>query len=85
MTVSTPSTYKDVQTRARQSRGTSGEAIYALVADALVMRHSGGGVLLDVGCGTGSLWRHLNARFDRYLGADVVRYEEFPEDGGYSG
>jgi 2-polyprenyl-3-methyl-5-hydroxy-6-metoxy-1,4-benzoquinol methylase len=50
-----------------------------MIARALEGRHPGGGALLDVGCGTGNLWPFVRDRFDRYLGADVVRYEEFPD------
>jgi 2-polyprenyl-3-methyl-5-hydroxy-6-metoxy-1,4-benzoquinol methylase len=50
-----------------------------MVARALEGRH-GGGVLLDVGCGAGHLWPYLRDRFDRYLGADVVRFDGLPED-----
>ncbi len=73
----------DVVERARASRGTSSDAIYGLVARALRERHPGGGALLDVGCGTGNLWSHVRDQFDRYLGADVVRYEGFPDDGRF--
>ena len=40
-------------------------------------------MLLDVGCGTGNLWLALARRFDRYIGADVVRYEGFPSDAAF--
>jgi 2-polyprenyl-3-methyl-5-hydroxy-6-metoxy-1,4-benzoquinol methylase len=69
-----------VETRARQSLGTSGEAIYALVESVIAERHRGGGVLADIGCGTGILWRRLHQRFDRCRGVDAVRYEGL--DGG---
>jgi len=69
-----------IEVRARQSRGTSGEAIYALVDSVLTGRHRGGGVLADVGCGTGTLWSRLRPRFDRCLGVDAVRYEGLPPD-----
>jgi 2-polyprenyl-3-methyl-5-hydroxy-6-metoxy-1,4-benzoquinol methylase len=64
-----------LETRARQSRGTSGEAIYVMVAALVEARHPGGGVLADVGCGTGALWHHLRGRFARCLGVDTVRYD----------
>jgi SAM-dependent methyltransferase len=64
--------------RALQSAGISNDAIYRVVAAALADRHAGGGLLLDVGCGTGNLWRYLSHRFDRYLGADAVRHDGFP-------
>lgn len=71
-----------VEDRARVSRGTSHEAIHRLVA-AVIRRRRAGGTLLDVGCGAGSLWPFLAERFDRYLGADVVRYDGFPEVGTF--
>lgn len=64
-----------LESRARQSRGTSGEAIHALVDALVAERHAGGGVLADVGCGTGALCRRLGPRFSRCLGVDTVRYE----------
>ncbi len=69
----------DVETRARQSLGISGDPIYRAVADAVAERHSGGGILIDVGCGAGNLWSYLRSRFDRYVGVDVVRYNGLPE------
>src|SRR5271166_1040124 len=65
----------DVETRARQSLGISGDPIYRAVAE----RHSGGGILIDVGCGAGNLWSYLRSRFDRYVGVDVVHYDGLPE------
>lgn len=70
----------DVERRARQSLGTSAEPIYRAVADALAGRHPGGGTLVDVGCGVGQLWPFVRDRFDRYAGADVVRYDGYPPD-----
>jgi 2-polyprenyl-3-methyl-5-hydroxy-6-metoxy-1,4-benzoquinol methylase len=72
----------DVEARARLSLGTSGDAIYQTVVTLLAQRGASG-VLLDVGCGTGNLRRAVGARFSRYLGADVVRYEGFPADGEF--
>ena len=68
----------DVEARARRTLGSSDDPIYQMAAAALEGRHPGGGVLLDVGCGSGRLWPYLRGRFDRYLGADVVRYDGFP-------
>ena len=69
--------------RAQQSLGTSDTAIYQMVARNLEGRHPGGGILLDVGCGTGNLWRFLSDRFDKYVGVDVVCYDGFPADGEF--
>ena len=69
-----------VEDRARRSLGTSAEAIYRMVAAALAGRHPGGGILLDVGCGHGQLWPFVADRFDRYVGADAIRYDEFPAE-----
>ena len=68
-----------VETRARQSLGISGDPIYRAVANAVTERHSGGGILIDVGCGAGNLWSYLRSRFDRYVGVDVVRYDGLPD------
>ena len=70
-----------VEERARLSRGTSGDAIYRMVAAAVAEHVAPGGTLLDVGCGTGALWPHLRPRFGRYVGVDAVRYDAFPADG----
>ena len=64
-----------VEERARLSGGTSGGAIYEMVARALDSRRVGGGVFYDVGCGAGDLWPHVGRRFGRYVGVDAVRYE----------
>jgi 2-polyprenyl-3-methyl-5-hydroxy-6-metoxy-1,4-benzoquinol methylase len=72
-----------VEERARASRGASAGAIYELVARTIRARHGGGGTLLDVGCGAGALGDVVGGHFDRYLGADVVRYEGFPSGGTF--
>ena len=64
--------------RAQQSLGTSDEAIYRMVARNVERRHGGGGIILDIGCGTGNLWQFVADRFDRYEGVDVVSYPGFP-------
>lgn len=68
----------EVAARARQSGGVSAAAIYQMVKETLDKRHPGGGILVDVGCGSGQLWPFLRARFDSYVGIDVIRYEDFP-------
>jgi SAM-dependent methyltransferase len=70
-------------TRALRSGGISSDAVHRMVARTLEGRHRGGGLLLDVGCGSGKLWTSLRRCFDRYVGADVVCYEGFPADGTY--
>src|SRR5216684_9193987 len=70
----------DVETRARRSLGRSATAIYRMVARALDGRWPGGGVLLDVGCGTGNLWPFVRDRFTHYIGVDAVRYQGLPAD-----
>jgi 2-polyprenyl-3-methyl-5-hydroxy-6-metoxy-1,4-benzoquinol methylase len=70
----------DVRARAEASGGASGAAIHALVEQALVAHDATGGFALDVGCGRGDLARRLRDRFARYVGTDVVRYDEFPSD-----
>ena len=72
-----------LEIRARQSLGTSHEAIYLMVRDALDRRGARGGRLVDAGCGSGSLWPVLADRFDRYIGLDAVRYDGFPPTGEF--
>ena len=66
--------------RARATLGTSHDAIYRALADALDARNLRGGTFVDVGCGRGDLRRFLGDRFDRYIGLDVVRYDELSAD-----
>ena len=35
---------------------------------------------MDVGCGAGDLYHYAAARFESYVGVDVVRYAAFPEE-----
>jgi SAM-dependent methyltransferase len=49
-----------------------------MVVKALDDRHPGGGVIVDVGCGNGDLYPFLRHRFDRFLGVDLVRYDNLP-------
>ena len=74
----------EVEARARQSRGTSDPAIYEMVVKALEERGVAGGTLVDVGCGAGQLWRFLRRQFARYIGVDVVRYENFPAEAEFT-
>ena len=74
----TPS-FDDVQARARQSQGTSDDAIYRVVAREIAAR-SGSGIVVDVGCGRGALWPHLRPLFQRCIGIDAVHYSDLPDD-----
>ncbi|OLC76329.1 MAG: hypothetical protein AUH72_19125 [Acidobacteria bacterium 13_1_40CM_4_65_8] len=69
-----------LEARARLSLGSSNDAIYRMVADALAARGVARGRLVDVGCGGGALWRATNGRFDQYCGLDAVRYDGLPAD-----
>ncbi len=73
----------DVEERARQSLGISEQAIYEMAARALAARDIRGALVLDVGCGVGSLRPFVRERFARYVGVDVVRYEGFPAEGEF--
>jgi 2-polyprenyl-3-methyl-5-hydroxy-6-metoxy-1,4-benzoquinol methylase len=69
----------ELEIRARLSRGTSDAAIYGMVRGAL-LACGAGGILVDVGCGTGQLWSQLRGISSRYVGVDAVRYEGFPAE-----
>jgi 2-polyprenyl-3-methyl-5-hydroxy-6-metoxy-1,4-benzoquinol methylase len=69
-----------LEARARMSLGSSNDAIYRMVFEALTERGVSGGRLVDVGCGGGALWGVLNSRFDRYCGLDAVRYDALAPD-----
>lgn len=73
----------DLESRARRSRGVSNAAIYGMVLRALRSRRVQGEVFVDVGCGTGTLAGWIEEAFPRYVGADAVRYEGFPEGGEF--
>ncbi len=74
----------EVEARARQSHGTSDAAIYGMVAKALEERGIAGGTLVDVGCGAGQLRPFVQPGFTRYIGVDVVRYEDFPAEAEFT-
>ena len=69
--------------RAVASKGGSSEAIYRMVSRVLTRRHTGGGTLLDVGCGSGELRAYVAPFISEYIGADVIRYNGFPADATY--
>jgi 2-polyprenyl-3-methyl-5-hydroxy-6-metoxy-1,4-benzoquinol methylase len=65
--------------RARQSLGSSQDAIYQTVGSVLQERGATG-LLVDVGCGTGNLWRALAGRFSGCIGVDAVHYGDLPSE-----
>jgi SAM-dependent methyltransferase len=69
----------DYEARAKLTAGSSNEAIYQMVLKALEPIAKGG-TIVDVGCGQGNLIPYVKNICDRYIGVDVVRYEEFPSD-----
>jgi SAM-dependent methyltransferase len=67
-------------TRAEQSLGMSDVAIYKMVAKVLSTHCSAGGIVLDVGCGSGNLYSFISKFCDRYIGIDAVRYDGLPSN-----
>ncbi len=63
--------------RALISAGQSNVAIYRSVAN-LISDYSGN--VVDVGCGQGNFLNFLDLSKQQYIGADIVRYPEFPQD-----
>lgn len=76
MTISDVS--NNVAERAKQSLDGSSDPVYQMVNRAITQLNSGG-VLVDVGCGSGRLWSFLGDRVDRYSGVDVIRYDGLPD------
>lgn len=71
----------DEETRARESGGTSADAIYAMAHNTIRRRHATrAGRLLDIGCGTGAFRRVIADMVAEYVGVDIARYEGFPSD-----
>lgn len=70
----------ELETRARQSLGQSGDAIYRMVAEAIEQAGAVGGVFVDVGCGCGNLLSQMSGHFTKLIGVDAVRYESFPSE-----
>ncbi|HKN01870.1 MAG TPA: methyltransferase domain-containing protein [Candidatus Binataceae bacterium] len=69
----------DAATRARLSAGsTSSNAVYDMVVKEIAARHRGGGTLVDVGCGIGQLLPRVRPLCERYVGVDILRYDDFP-------
>jgi len=73
-------TWSDPADRALRSGGTSEPAIYKMVAEALGRAGVTTGKLLDIGCGSGSLYPFVRDRFSCYVGVDLVRYDGFPAE-----
>jgi 2-polyprenyl-3-methyl-5-hydroxy-6-metoxy-1,4-benzoquinol methylase len=69
-----------VESRARQSQGTSNQAVLAMVDRSMGRRQLSGTCVVDVGCGAGDLYSVVRGRFSQYIGVDVVRYDAFPEE-----
>jgi 2-polyprenyl-3-methyl-5-hydroxy-6-metoxy-1,4-benzoquinol methylase len=67
-----------VEARARQSLGSSHDAIYQMVAAAIERHQASRGRIVDVGCGSGGLFQVLGHRFQSYCGLDAVRYDGLP-------
>jgi 2-polyprenyl-3-methyl-5-hydroxy-6-metoxy-1,4-benzoquinol methylase len=76
--VSNTASDETVEERARRSRGTSSNAILKMVQLSLNRRNIRGACLVDVGCGAGNLHDFVREEFQRYVGVDVVQYEDFP-------
>jgi 2-polyprenyl-3-methyl-5-hydroxy-6-metoxy-1,4-benzoquinol methylase len=54
--------------------------MYRRIVASLDVRHPGGGVIVDLGCGIGNLRPFVATTFDRYIGVDAARYAEFPAE-----
>ena len=74
---------ESLETRARLTGGSSSDAIYRMVADAVRSRGIRGARLVDVGCGSGALWPFLQQQFSSYCGIDAARYDGFPSSGDF--
>jgi 2-polyprenyl-3-methyl-5-hydroxy-6-metoxy-1,4-benzoquinol methylase len=73
-----------VTERAKASLGTSSQAIYIAVVEALKRESNGRhSRLADVGCGTGTFRSFCLPLCDHYCGIDVVCYEAFPPDADF--
>ncbi len=73
----------DSAARAALSEGRSEDVIHALVRSVVEEQASGAKVLIDVGCGTGTLARALAGCVESYVGCDVVRYPGFPDGASF--
>ena len=67
-----------VQQRAAESGGTSADCIYSRVERVIRRRAMRHGVIFDIGCGVARFREHVSDLFRRYVGVDVVSYQDFP-------
>ncbi len=67
----------DFKQRAHLSQGMSSNPLYQMVSKILSQRHSKGGILVDIGCGEGNLWKFVCKYFEQYIGVDCVDYKNF--------
>jgi 2-polyprenyl-3-methyl-5-hydroxy-6-metoxy-1,4-benzoquinol methylase len=70
----------DVEKRALESEGGSSDPVYQMVARTLKKLHPQTDVFVDVGCGSGRLWSFVQENTNRYIGVDVVRYDNLPAE-----
>lgn len=69
----------DAADRARLSEGsTSSRAVYDMVVREIAEGGRRDGTLIDVGCGTAQLLPLVRSLCSRYIGVDIVRYDDFP-------
>jgi 2-polyprenyl-3-methyl-5-hydroxy-6-metoxy-1,4-benzoquinol methylase len=68
----------EAEARARLTYGVSGQEVVSLAAAVIRECHPRGGRLVDIGCGTGTLWHQVSDHVAAYVGVDVCRYEGFP-------
>ena len=72
----------DAEATRRRAAGSGGvstdETLYKVVREHVLRRARARGVLVDFGCGAGTLWRVMGADLAKYVGVDVLRYDGFP-------
>jgi len=65
--------------RAMESGGFSTEPkLYQVVREYILSRTHDRRLLVDLGCGSGALFKTVGTEFADYVGVDIVRYEAFP-------
>ena len=62
------------------SEGRSEDAILRMIGSAVGSAGRRFPFAVDIGCGRGDLWPSLSPFVDRYIGCDLLRYDEFPAD-----